>query len=78
MTEDQIVGLRPALTDYLGDFRGFFPRKPTFGHLGVYCRGLLSDLEHKSVEPIALAAGAADTAIIPTHCPNFVVARSPM
>jgi SRSO17 transposase len=59
MTEDQIVGLRPALTDYLGDFRGFFPRKPTFGHLGVYCRGLLSDLEHKSVEPIALAAGAA-------------------
>jgi SRSO17 transposase len=59
MTEDQIAGLRPALSDYLGDFRKFFPRLPTFGHLGVYCRGLLSDLARKSVEPIALAAGAA-------------------
>ena len=59
MTEAQIAGLRPALTDYLGDFRKFFPRLPTFGHLGVYCRGLLSDLARKSVEPIALAAGAA-------------------
>jgi SRSO17 transposase len=59
MTEVQIAGLRPALTDYLGNFRKFFPRLPTFGHLGVYCRGLLSDLARKSVEPIALAAGAA-------------------
>jgi SRSO17 transposase len=59
MTEDQIVALRPALTEYLGDFRRYFPRLPTFGHLGVYCRGLLSDLARKSVEPIALAAGAA-------------------
>jgi len=59
MTEDQVAGLRPALTDYLGDFRRFFPRVPTFGHLGVYCRGLLSDLARKSVEPIALSAGAA-------------------
>lgn len=59
MTEDQIAGLRPALTEYLRDFRKFFPRLPTFEHLGVYCRGLLSDLARKSVEPIALAAGAA-------------------
>lgn len=59
MTEDQIAGLRPALTEYLDDFRACFPRQPTFGHLGTYCRGLLSDLARKSVEPIALAAGAA-------------------
>jgi SRSO17 transposase len=59
MTEEQIAGLRPALTRYLGDFRKFFPRLPTFGHLGVYCRGLLSDLARKNVEPMALAAGAA-------------------
>lgn len=59
MTEDQIVGLGPALTDYLGGYRKFFPRLPTFKHLGTYCRGLLSDLARKSVEPIALAAGAA-------------------
>ncbi len=59
MTEVQIAGLRPALTDYLGDFRKFFPRLPTFGHVAVYCRGLLSDLARKSVEPIALAGGTA-------------------
>ena len=59
MSEDQVAGLRPALTEFLGDFRKFFPRLPTFGHLGVYCRGLLSDLARKSVEPIALAGGAA-------------------
>jgi SRSO17 transposase len=59
MTEDQIAGLGPAFTQYLGDFRKCFPRLPTFGHLGTYCRGLLSDLPRKSVEPIALAAGTA-------------------
>ena len=31
----------------------------TFDHLGVYCRGLLSDLPRKTVEPIALDAGIA-------------------
>jgi SRSO17 transposase len=59
MTEDQITGLGPAFTDYLGGFRKCFPRLPTFKHLGTYCRGLLSDLVRKSVEPIALAAGTA-------------------
>src|SRR5580704_6908118 len=58
MTEDQIAGLGPALTQFLGGFRKCFPRLPTFRHLGTYCRGLLSDLARKSVEPIALAAGA--------------------
>jgi len=59
MTEDQIAGLGPALTEFLGCFRKCFPRLPTFRHLGTYCRGLLSDLARKSVEPIALASGAA-------------------
>ena len=59
MTEDQIAGLGPALTEFLGGFRKCFPRLPTFRHLGTYCRGLLSDLARKSVEPIALASGAA-------------------
>jgi len=57
MTEDQIAGLGPAFTEYLGSFRKCFPRLPTFKHLGTYCRGLISDLPRKSVEPIALAAG---------------------
>jgi SRSO17 transposase len=59
MTEEQIAGLGPAFTEYLGSFRKCFPRLPTFKHLGTYCRGLISDLARKSVEPIALAGGAA-------------------
>ena len=58
MTAEQIAGLEPVLSSYLGSFRRLFPRQPTFLHLGPYCRGLLSDLARKSVEPIALAAGA--------------------
>jgi SRSO17 transposase len=34
-------------------------QKRTAGHFDNYCRGLLSDLPRKSVEPIALAAGTA-------------------
>jgi SRSO17 transposase len=59
MTEEQIADLGPALTDFLGGFRKCFARLPTFKHLSTYCRGLLSDLARKSVEPIALAAGTA-------------------
>src|SRR6185295_13454269 len=40
-------------------FKDCFVTRKTFGHLGTYCRGLLSDLARKSVEPIALAAGCA-------------------
>jgi|HubBroStandDraft_1064217.scaffolds.fasta_scaffold91902_2 SRSO17 transposase len=59
MTEEQIAALGPAFTNFLSSFRKCFPRLPTFKHLGTYCRGLLSDLTRKSVEPIALAAGTA-------------------
>jgi len=58
MTTEQVAALGPELTAYLGCFRPCFNRKPTFTHLNVYCRGLLSDLPRKSVEPIALAGGA--------------------
>ena len=59
MTQDQIAGLAPALVEFLGGFRRCFARLPTFKHLRTYCRGLLSDLPRKSIEPIALASGAA-------------------
>lgn len=59
MTSEQVAALGPALTDYLRDFRSCFVTKNTFAHLGTYARGLLSDLSRKSVEPIALAGGAA-------------------
>src|SRR5262245_23778023 len=59
MTEQQIRDLGPAFARYLGGFRRFFAQARTAGHFADYCRGLLSDLPRKSVEPIALAAGTA-------------------
>src|SRR3954454_451580 len=57
MTEQQILDLGPALADYLDQFQFCCNYTQTFGHLGTYCRGLLSDLERKTAEPIALASG---------------------
>src|SRR4051812_41572351 len=57
MTEQQIRDLGPALARFLGGFRRFFAQSRTAGHFADYCRGLLSDLPRKSVEPIALASG---------------------
>ena len=59
MTVDQIRALGPAFTSYCNAFARCFPRRETLRHLATYCRGLLSDLARKSVEPIALAAGVA-------------------
>src|SRR5438309_11189073 len=59
MTEQEIADLGPAFASYLGRFRGCFAQKRTAAHFDTYCRGLLSELPRKSVEPIALEAGAA-------------------
>src|SRR5262245_17006076 len=59
MTEQEIIALGPAFAAYLRRFRGCFGQDRTAGHVGTYCRGLLSDLPRKSVEPIALEAGTA-------------------
>src|SRR4051794_17373969 len=59
MTEQQIADLGPAFAAYLRRFRGCFLQGRTAAHFGTYCRGLLSNLPRKSVEPIALAAGTA-------------------
>ena len=59
MTEQEITDLGPAFADYLRRFRGHFGQQRTARHFDTYCRGLLSDLPRKSVEPIALAAGTA-------------------
>jgi SRSO17 transposase len=59
MTPEQIEGLGPAFTNYLQQFDLCCDYPQTFRLLGVYCRGLLSDLDRKSAEPIALAAGVA-------------------
>jgi SRSO17 transposase len=59
MTEQEITNLGPAFAAYLRRFRGCFGQDRTAAHFDTYCRGLLSDLPRKSVEPIALAAGTA-------------------
>src|SRR6266481_4166014 len=59
MTEQEITDLGPAFAAYLRRFRGCFGQDRTAGHFDTYCRGLLSDLPRKSVEPIALSAGTA-------------------
>src|SRR5277367_899466 len=57
MTEQQIEELGPALSNFLNRFLFCCGYTQTFAHLGVYCRGLLSNLDRKTCEPIALAAG---------------------
>src|SRR5437764_5593503 len=59
MTEQDITDLGPAFASYLRPFRGCVSQERTAAHFDTYCRGLLSDLPRKSVEPIALAAGTA-------------------
>ncbi len=53
----QIRGLKPTLMKFLARFANCFRRKDTRQHLSVYVEGQLSDLEQKSIEPIALKAG---------------------
>ena len=59
MTGQEITALGPALAAYLRRFRPHFGQDRTASHFNCYCRGLMSDLPRKSVEPIALAAGTA-------------------
>jgi SRSO17 transposase len=59
MTADQIRSLQPGLAALLETFRPYMKRASNFGHLLAYVLGLLADLKRKSIEPIALAAGAA-------------------
>lgn len=59
MTADQIRSLQPALAALLETFRPYLGRASSFGHLLAYVLGLTADLKRKSIEPIALAAGAA-------------------
>jgi SRSO17 transposase len=59
MTEQEIAGLGPAFAGYLGRYRACFLQQRTAAHFDTYCRGLLSDLPRKSVEPIALEGGTA-------------------
>src|SRR5215207_239961 len=59
MTRERILTLGAAFAAFLRLFAGCFVQQRSRDHLLAYCRGLLSDLPRKSVEPIALKAGIA-------------------
>lgn len=57
MTRDQLRDIGPALTGFLSQFEQFFDNRQGVVHLRNYSRGLLSDLERKTAEPLAAYAG---------------------
>src|SRR3954451_2651726 len=59
MTDKELRALGPALADYLDRYLFCCAYTQTFDHLHTYVRGLLSDLQRKTCEPIALKAGTA-------------------
>src|SRR5229473_6229848 len=78
MTPEQIEALAPAFTDYLDQFLFCCGYSQTFDLLGVYCRGLLSDLKRKTCEPLALYAGVAVRTLqefLKDHVWSYVQAR---
>lgn len=54
MTLKQIASLGKELAKFLALFAGRFRSRPGFALLGIYVQGLLSDLQRKNVESIAL------------------------
>jgi SRSO17 transposase len=59
MTDKELDQLASALDEFLRPYLFCCGYTQTFAHLHTYCRGLLSDLKRKSVEPIARASGCA-------------------
>src|SRR5438552_4027051 len=58
MTEAPVRAVGPAFARYLAGFEPCFAARRV-GHLRNSCRGLLTDLPRKRVEPLALACGTA-------------------
>jgi len=59
MEVSELRQVRRNLDRFLRRFEGCIKMKPTRRHLRTYVRGQMSDLERKSVEPMALGAGVA-------------------
>ena len=57
MTRKQMASLGRELARFLALFLGCFRSRPGFALLGIYVQGLLSNLQRKNVEAIALEFG---------------------
>ena len=65
MTTDQIQAIGPEFTDFLRPFERFFEDPKTVQHFRNYTRGLLTDLDRKTAEPLAKYAGTAPRCLQP-------------
>ena len=54
ITPENVSQIADLLLDYLSRYRECFSREAQYQHALCYIKGLLSDLERKSIEPIAL------------------------
>ena len=59
MTTDQVRAVAPEFTAFLRAFERFFEDAKTVQHFRNYTRGLLTDLDRKTAEPLAKYAGTA-------------------
>jgi len=59
MTFKQIASLGKELAKFLALFLGCFRTRPGFALLQIYVKGLLSNLQRKNIEAIALEFGKA-------------------
>jgi SRSO17 transposase len=59
MDSNELKNLRPRLGQFLRHFNGGIKTSASREHFRRYVRGQLSDLERKSIAPIALQAGVA-------------------
>ena len=57
MTTDQVRAIGPEFTAFLRPFERFFDNPGTVQHFRNYTRGLLTDLDRKTAEPLAKYAG---------------------
>ena len=57
MTTDQVQAIGPEFTAFLRPFERFFDNPGTVQHFRNYTRGLLTDLDRKTAEPLAKYAG---------------------
>ena len=54
MNEQSVAGLGELLNQYMGEYESCYGRKDQQDNGETYIKGLLSDLDRKSIEPIAL------------------------
>lgn len=59
VSPSDVAGMLSSLNDFLAPYRPLMARAEQRKHLGVFVEGLLSDLERKSIEPIASRHGLA-------------------